>query len=57
MKKLFATFLLVQLVATPGFTAKAADATEAELMQVATTLARQYDADYGAGQNCLRLPA
>lgn len=40
--------LLVQLVSVVGLTARAADVTEAELMQAATTLARQYDANYAA---------
>jgi uncharacterized protein (TIGR02246 family) len=48
MKKFFATILLVQLVAAAGITASAADVTEAELMQAATTLAQQYDANYSA---------
>jgi uncharacterized protein (TIGR02246 family) len=48
MKKLFTTILLVQLVAAVGFTASAADVTEAELMQAATALAGQYDANYAA---------
>jgi hypothetical protein len=48
MKKLFTSILLVQLVAAASFTATAADVTEAELMQAATALARQYDANYAA---------
>lgn len=48
MKKLFTTILLVQLVAAVGITASAAEVTEAELMQAAIALARQYDADYAA---------
>ena len=48
MKKMFMSVLLVQLVAAVGFTASAADVTEAELMQAATALARQYDANYAA---------
>jgi uncharacterized protein (TIGR02246 family) len=48
MKKLFTTILLVQLIAAVGITAGAAGVTEAELMQAATALARQYDADYAA---------
>jgi uncharacterized protein (TIGR02246 family) len=48
MKKLFTTLLLLQLVTALGFTARAADVTEAELMQAATALARQYDANYAA---------
>jgi uncharacterized protein (TIGR02246 family) len=48
MKKLFMTILLVQLVAAVSLTVRAADVTEAELMQAATVLARQYDAHYAA---------
>jgi uncharacterized protein (TIGR02246 family) len=48
MKKLFTAILLTQLITAAEFTAKAADVTEAELMQVATVLARQYDAGYAA---------
>ena len=48
MKNLFTTILLVQLVSAVGLTASAADVTEAELMQAATALARQYDARYAA---------
>lgn len=48
MKKIFMTILLAQLVATVSLTASAADVTEAELMQAANTLARQYDANYAA---------
>ena len=46
MKRFFTTILLVQLVAAVGSAANAADVTEAELMQAATALARQYDANY-----------
>ena len=48
MKNLFTTILLVRLVSAVGLTASAADVTEAELMQAATALARQYDARYAA---------
>jgi uncharacterized protein (TIGR02246 family) len=48
MKNLFTTILLVQLVSAVGFPARAAALTEAELMQAATALARQYDANYAA---------
>jgi uncharacterized protein (TIGR02246 family) len=48
MKKIFTTILLVQLVAAVNLTASAADVTEAELMEAATELARQYDANYAA---------
>jgi uncharacterized protein (TIGR02246 family) len=48
MNKLFTIMLFVQLVAAVGFTAQAADVTEAELLQAATTLARQYDEHYAA---------
>lgn len=48
MKKLFMTLLLAHLVAAVGLTASAADVTETELMQAATALARQYDANYAA---------
>ena len=48
MKKLFTTLLLVQLVTAVGLRTSAAGVTEAELMQAATALARQYDADYAA---------
>ena len=44
MKKIFMTILLARLVAAVSLTASAADVTEAELMQAATALARQYDA-------------
>jgi len=48
MKTLFRIALLVQLVSGVVITAKAADVTEAELMQAATALAQQYDAHYAA---------
>jgi uncharacterized protein (TIGR02246 family) len=48
MKKFFAIILLVQLLEAIGVTARAADVTEAELMQAATALAQQYDAHYAA---------
>lgn len=48
MKKLFMAILLVQLVAAVSLTASATEVTEAELMQAATALARQYDAHYAA---------
>jgi uncharacterized protein (TIGR02246 family) len=48
MKKFFAIILLVQLLEAIGLTARAADVTEAELMQAATALAQQYDARYDA---------
>ena len=38
MKKLFTTILLVPLVSAVGLTARATDATEAELMQAAATI-------------------
>jgi uncharacterized protein (TIGR02246 family) len=48
MKKIFTSILLVQLFAAASLTANAADMTEAQLMQAATELARQYDANYAA---------
>ena len=48
MEKLFRIILLAQLVGTLAIKVSAAEVTEAELMQAATALARQYDADYAA---------
>jgi uncharacterized protein (TIGR02246 family) len=48
MKRLLRIIFLVQLIGTVVFTARAADVTEAELLQAATTLARQYDEQYNA---------
>jgi uncharacterized protein (TIGR02246 family) len=48
MKKLFTTILLAQLMSAAGLTARAADVTDAELMQAATALAQQYDTNYAA---------
>ena len=48
MKRWFVIALAVQLAGVVGTTARAADVTEAELMNAATGLAQQYDANYGA---------
>jgi ketosteroid isomerase-like protein len=48
MKSFFRIALLVGLVSGLGVTCKAADNTDAELMQAATELAKQYDARYNA---------
>ena len=46
MKRLFTHSLLVLLVGAAAAPAQAADVTESELMQAATELGRQYDANY-----------
>jgi ketosteroid isomerase-like protein len=51
MKTLFRIALLFQLVGGVVITAKAADVTEAELMQAATELAQQYDSHYAAADS------
>jgi uncharacterized protein (TIGR02246 family) len=48
MRPWFAIALMAQLFGAALATADTADVTESELMQVATTLARQYDAGYAA---------
>jgi ketosteroid isomerase-like protein len=48
MQKLPRIILLIHLAEALAVTASAADVTQAELMQAATTLARQYDAHYDA---------
>jgi uncharacterized protein (TIGR02246 family) len=48
MKKLLTVILFVQFVGTIALTARGADVTEAELLQAATKLARQYDERYDA---------
>jgi uncharacterized protein (TIGR02246 family) len=48
MKKLFTIVLFFQFVGTMALTARAADVTQAELLQTATALARQYDEHYDA---------
>jgi uncharacterized protein (TIGR02246 family) len=48
MRRLYGVALLVLLVGVAASPALAADITEPELMQAATTLARQYDANYAA---------
>ena len=48
MRSWFTIALMAQLFGAVFATADTADVTESELMQVATTLARQYDAGYAA---------
>jgi ketosteroid isomerase-like protein len=48
MKRWFVVALLVQVAGVVATTARAADVTEAELMNAATGLAQQYDANYNA---------
>jgi uncharacterized protein (TIGR02246 family) len=48
MKRLFTITLFVQFFGTIALTARATDVTETELLQAATTLARQYDEHYDA---------
>jgi hypothetical protein len=46
MKRFYARSLLALLVGAAAAPALAADVTESELMQAATELGRQYDANY-----------
>src|SRR5277367_5669507 len=48
MRSWFTIALMAQLFGAAFATADTAEVTESELMQVATTLARQYDAGYAA---------
>ena len=48
MKRLFVPALLALAIGANAVPALAAEVTEAELMQAATELARQYDANYAA---------
>jgi uncharacterized protein (TIGR02246 family) len=56
MKRLFVLTLLVVLIGAAAAPALAANVTEADLLQAATELARQYDTNY-AGKNSAAMAA
>jgi hypothetical protein len=53
MNRLLTVALPVLLVGATATPAPAADVTEAELMQAATALVQQYDANYAAKDPCV----